>query len=416
MKKLLGFAFVASLVLSGCMPTPTLAGYGLAEKTKPTRSAYDAKIIDKDIAFWKGKTHIDPQGAIGWSQLAGAYLKRSKESDSMEAARLAEAAARKSLSIRRIGNVGAANKVTSALLEQHRFREALASAEDALAIRSDDSFAIQQKLSVLIELGRYDEAQALFKANPQAMTGPSGLFAQARMYQLKGEQARAEDLLRQACDEVDYSAGIARESVAWFHTKLAAQLYDSANLAEAEKEYRIALDLYPRNYKAMIGMQHIAAEKRDWKAVIDWGHQTETLVSMPESLALMGDAFSQIKDRKMAQEHYDEALNAAGLHAKNGTAHHHHGKENVPHGHPLDRQLTVILAEHGWNPKEAVAAAKRDLIERPDAEAKINLAYALAKEGNLQEAKKIVRAIPKVHVSRKADAKLKEIQTRLDGN
>lgn len=389
-------AVIVSLGLCGCMSTTTLVLQEQSASAEPVRAAYDATLIDKDIAFWKAKVAHDPTGAIGWSQLAGAYLKRSKESDSMEAAKLAEAASRKSLSLRTEGNVGAANKLVSSLLEQHRFGDALKVANYALTLNAENGTAIQQKISVLIELGRYKEARELARTKAIKLDDPSGWAIEARLAQLDGSASQAEGLLRRGLQTMKMAAGTSRETVAWFHVKLGAHhlLVDAVD--QAERDFEGALAVYPRSYKAMIGLQKVAIAQKDWQSAVDWGHKAEAIVTMPESLAMMSEAYEQLGDTAMASEHLGEALAAAGMHDHSGGSARHHHDGTKPHGHPLDRQLTSILADRGLYLDEAVAAARRDLAERGDWEAYENLAWALYRHGRGDEAKGLLAKAPEM--------------------
>src|SRR5882724_2590198 len=81
--------------------------------------AYDPDLATKEVAFNEARVKRDPGGAIGWRQLASAYLAAGREKDSSELAKKAEAAAEKSLAVRTPRNASAAVILSEALLEQH---------------------------------------------------------------------------------------------------------------------------------------------------------------------------------------------------------------------------------------------------------------------------------------------------------
>src|SRR5689334_10658802 len=94
-----------------------------------SRMPYDATQAQKLVAFHAARVRRDPEGAIGYALLAGAYLQRGRETGDVADAVKAEQAARRSLKIRERGNAQALSLLASSLLTQHRFREALAAAE-----------------------------------------------------------------------------------------------------------------------------------------------------------------------------------------------------------------------------------------------------------------------------------------------
>lgn len=382
--KRITYVLVVAIVAAGCQRQLSVAPRPVP--VIPVHAPYDPSLIDKDIAFWKAKTKYDPTGSIGWSMLANAYLKRGSESDSMEAAQSAENAARTSLKFRRAGNVGAANTLVAALLQQHEFTNALAAVDDALAIRPDNVAAIRQKIDVLIELGRYEQAKQLLALHAKDLEDPSGLALRARWSELRGDRSSAIAMLKEANDKMAMNAGASRETLAWFRVKLGTTYLFGGQTDDAERHLKAALETYPRSYKAMIAMQRVAEARKDWKAMADWGHRAEEIVTMPESLAMIGKAYAKLGDKKQAEEHFAEAIAAAGAEPL-GHTHSHSKMEPKVHGHPLDRQLALILAHLSRRPARAVQAAKLDVSQRPDIWAYDALAWAEHNAGNAAAAR-----------------------------
>src|SRR5579862_2490226 len=71
---------------------------------KIVHDPFDPLQKDRDVAFHEGRVKRDPKGAIGWAMLSGAYVNRSRESDSYADAVKGEMAARRSLALRTKGN------------------------------------------------------------------------------------------------------------------------------------------------------------------------------------------------------------------------------------------------------------------------------------------------------------------------
>src|SRR5262245_42389935 len=142
-------AFVSILLIGSALGQPTPA-QGEADEdvgARLERPAYDPLGTSKTIDFWRKRTKRDGLVALGWTELARAYLARHHQAGSLEDAVQAECAARRSMGIH-------ADPRTSiilgrALLAQHRFPEAREVAERA--VRGDRA-ANALLCDVLIEL------------------------------------------------------------------------------------------------------------------------------------------------------------------------------------------------------------------------------------------------------------------------
>src|SRR5471030_1324370 len=226
---------------------------------------FDSNVIDLQIGNNERAVQRDPYSALGWSMMCSAYMDRSRESDDLATAVKAEAAARRSLEIRKLGNVGALNKLVQSLLQQHRFKDALAECEKAYArkIYSDDTVVLH--VECLIELGRYDEAGVLVTKNPRAFSDGSSKTVVARLLDIGGKPEEALKVYRLVAHEVDENGGMPSNAVAWFHTRLAMQLARLGKHDEARTEYNVALRMYPRDYKAMAGLAKLASQDGRWQ-------------------------------------------------------------------------------------------------------------------------------------------------------
>ncbi len=378
-------------LLAGCGPS-TVA------KSKPAEAkGYSApemgKKLTPDELIAAGKTQVknDPEGAIGWGQLAYAYLSKSRMYDSYDDARLAEQSARKSLELRRNGNVMSAVRLTQSLLNQHRFQDALVSSKDALAIASHSPPAQVSRIECLLETGQYEEATQLFSKFAPNLPERDKFLVQSRLLDIYGQPDTAIQLITKLID----SPGTERstdEALAFLYIRLGDLNWSVRNLDQAEKSYAKALELTPRTWKAMLGTIRVKHAKRDWPAVVKLGHETEELVSMTDVVALMGDAFKAMGDTKMAQEHYGEAAQLAGYEAETKTHSHGNGETHrhgpgKKHGHPLDRQYAHFAADRNRDLDNALKAAKEDLKQRQDIAGWDTLAWVHYKRGELALAK-----------------------------
>ncbi|MBA2560366.1 MAG: hypothetical protein H0V07_10870, partial [Propionibacteriales bacterium] len=118
----------------------------------------ESQIRDLDIQFYQQRVVRDQFSARDFTQLAGLYLQRARETaDNADLVR-AEENARHSLSLRVGRNEAALGILASSLLSQHRFVEARHAARRLVAYDSTSIAARGLLAETEFELGRYAAA------------------------------------------------------------------------------------------------------------------------------------------------------------------------------------------------------------------------------------------------------------------
>ncbi|MCE9560235.1 MAG: tetratricopeptide repeat protein [Armatimonadetes bacterium] len=383
----------STFVLGSAVAVAGWVGYTAFHRPMPSNTfepivhaPFDSNLIALQIKGCEAAVKADPRGALGFSLLASAYLNQSRESDDYATAVKAEVAARKSLELRKLGNQGAFNKLTSSLLQQHRFKEALAAANDAFKQVIFDDQTIRLQADCNIEIGNYAKAQLIIDANPRAFSTSPGMAIKAHLLDIYGSPVKAAQVLRSALYEAEQSPAIPGNALAWFHVRLAAQLAKNGNHDEARSEFHAALTLYPRDYKAMAGLAKLGFQGGHLKEAIDWGKKSDEIAPMADVRAVVGDAYFVSGDKANADQQYDMVTELTGrthTHPLSGGT----SFSQSTHGHPLDRQYAIFCADHAQDPIGALAAAKRDLADRKDIYAFDALAWVLHRNGKATEAK-----------------------------
>jgi tetratricopeptide (TPR) repeat protein len=336
------------------------------------RAPYDPDAVRKAVAFWEGRAARYPDRFLEHRELAGAYLARQRETGDINDAVRAERAARRSVELQARGNVPALNRLARALLAQHRFPEALEAARRAAEV---DPRALLLVADVELELGHDGEAR---RALDQAAVDPSDLHAivlRARFADADHEPDRALRLLREAARRADDLTDLPAEAAAWFHVTVGHALIDRGRLDEGTSECRNALDIFPRDYRAMTGLAEAAALRGEWDEVITWGRRAvEAAPKNPEALALLVEAASATGDGPEADRLARQF-------------------QELAHSFPriYDRHWALFCADHGRDLDEAHALAKKDLELRQDAGAYDTLAWVSFKKGLRAEAESAMR-------------------------
>jgi tetratricopeptide (TPR) repeat protein len=336
------------------------------------RAPYDPDAVRKTVAFWERRVERYPDRFLEHRELAGAYLARQRETGDVDDAVRAERAARRSLKLLARGNVPALNRLARALLAQHRFPEALEAAGRAAKV---DPKALLLVADVELELGHDGEAR---RALAKADVDPQDLHAivlRARFADADHDPDRALRLLREASRRAEELTDLPAEAAAWFHVIVGHALIDRGRPDEGACECRNALDIFPRDYRAMTGLAEAAASRRDWDEVITWGRRAiEASPQNPEALALLFEASSAIGDGEEADRLARRFKELA------------HSSPRI-----YDRHWALFCADHGRDLDEAYALAKKDLELRQDAGAYDTLAWVSYKKGLQAEAESAMR-------------------------
>jgi tetratricopeptide (TPR) repeat protein len=392
MKAVTAFALVPLVVAVGWIGyASTLRAEASTTVFRPEpafHEKYDPAKIDRDIAFHEGRVKRDPKGAIGWAMLSDAYLARSRESDSDVFGWKAEAAARKSLALRSHLNVDGTNRLIQSLLEQHRFRDALAATEEALRGTPGEPGALRLQADSLVELGRYDEALAVLKELPNTTEDVAASAIQARIQSLRGDHQGALQMFKKAYTALESSSGVPEATLGWFKTKIAGEYEAQGDLESAKATYAEAMALAPRTYKATLGLARIAMQEKDWPGAATWAEKTLPIANSLDAIAILGEAAAAQGREKEAKTAYakahrmyvDEVANMDSL-----------GKGGSYRVRPIDRQFATLSAKHGLFLKDGLQAAIRDAANRPDGRALDNLGWIQWQLGDKQAARENLR-------------------------
>ena len=331
------------------------------------RAPYDPQLIQQNLQFWAAQTKRDDKDPLSRAQLAHWYLESYRETgDSADIAR-AEQAAISSLKLR--PSDGALTQLARVYLNQHRFAQALQMAELAAP---DNPDGYRLAADIQYELGDYAAAEKDAKKSPPQGDDPSFYALLSRFSELKGDSKSQLDLLTKATQQADPNIDASVQSISWFHERRGRALWMSGHADEAAREYRRALEIFPRDYRSMVALARLEAARGNPKAAIEWGEKAAAIVPAPDTLALLGDAYRALGQNDKARAQFALVEKIGALASAQGVLY--------------DRQRAIYYADHDLKPDVAVQLARGELKVRRDIYAYDTLAWTLFKAGKLDEA------------------------------
>ena len=256
-------------------------------------------------------------------------------------------------------------------LGKHQFAKALATGREAAELSPTLASARAVIVDALVELGRYDEADA--EAGQMLALG-SDLSTLARvsyLAELRGKLDVALSAMRLAAG----SPGLAPENTAYVEALLGNLLVYSGDPAGAAGAYQAALGLVPAHAPSLAGEGRLAVAAGNLDEAIRLFGRASDIVPLPEYVIALGDAQQAAGLTEDATRSFALARAEIQLFQASGVV--------------VDLDLALFEADHG-DPGRALAFAQTAYAATPTVRAADALAWALHRLGRDAEAKPYV--------------------------
>jgi tetratricopeptide (TPR) repeat protein len=333
----------------------------------------ESEIRSLDIEFYERRIAEDSFSAADRSRLAALHLQRARETGSYPDYMRAAELARRSIALRESHNAETYVLLTSALLAQHEFTEALRVARGLFEIDTTSSSHAALLAEVELEVGDYPRAERHFKRAAHDADRPSIAARLARWYEVTGRLSQAQALLRTTTAAMARTRDVPREQLAWFHYRLGELELRAGHLASADSAFRSALLALPTDYRALGGLARVAAARSQWQAAVDYGSRAIAVQLDPATLGTMSDAYAAEGDTAQARS-FADAMAVAAL-GQPGSIH---------------RAWGLFLLDHDRDVPRVFAEARKAMAHRRDVYGYDLLAWAAFKAGRLDEARRAV--------------------------
>ena len=370
-------ALGAGLIVAGAACSRRSATVDDRQVAVPMLGAPGAATTSRDdltrtITDMESRLSAEPDDAAAAVTLADALLRQTRVIGNAALALRAERTLERVL-VRQPGHHHARRMLAAVQLSQHRFREAIQTAERALQARRNDAWLQGVLGDAQLELGQYEQAFAAFETMGRLRPDAASYARASYVRELQGDWGGAIDFMKMA---LEATSARDPESLAWHHAQLGYLYLAIDRTSDARREFRHADFVFPGHPFAGEGLARAMAAAGEHSAALARVRVLLTQTPSPALLALSGDLLCQLGRSDEAEAQYRLAEAAWQTDA------------------PEPARLARFLAERGRRLDQAVQLAERAAADRSDIFTADALAWAYFKAGRLDDAQAaITRAL-----------------------
>jgi len=325
--------------------------------------------LTSTVSAMTARLAADPQNADAVVSLSNALIRLQRVNNDGRAVITAEAHLRAVLS-RQPDHYEARRMLAAVLLSQHRFGDAIAEANTAMAADPRDAWNYGVAGDGYMELGDYARAFAAFDRMGQLQPGPPAYARTAYALEIKGDFEGALEYMRRAADGTSPNDP---ESQAWHFTQIGDLLVQLRRLPQARLAYERADATFPGHPLAVAGLARVKMLDGDLTAARLMLQSQLAKTATPDLAAAIGDLSASLGDQTTAEQYYQMAEQI----------------ERAAWGNGLKQPqvLARILSERPGRAAEAVALAEEAARTRADIMTMDTLAWAYYRNGQITAAK-----------------------------
>lgn len=339
----------------------------MPERAMRTPAAH-ATPADRQIQLAEARIKNVPSLPEGYSLLAAAYMQKARETGDFGFNGRAEWALNRALEIAADDRTALTLHV-ALLLTYHRFKEALEEAKRAEKSGVENAEIYGAMTDALVELGDYQEAtkaaQKMMDLRPDSASYSRVSYLRA----LHGDLEGAIEAMRVAVKAAGPSNP---ENASWYRVHLGLELMNAGKRDEGEREFDIALEIFPDYHVALAAKARARAAAGDFDGAIEFYRRAQERVPLPDTVIALGDLYAKLGRTDEAKRQYElvQFIERAGA-----------------GGNTYSRQLALFWADHDMKLDEALEIMRRERSVRADIYTSDALAWCLYKKGKTVEAK-----------------------------
>jgi tetratricopeptide (TPR) repeat protein len=167
------------------------------------------------------------------------------------------------------------------------------------------------------------------------------------------------------------------ENTAWCMVQLGTLYLNSGRLAEADREYRMALTHFPNYIHAYAGLAKVAVAQKDFATATHYYQKAIDGVPLPEFLIALGEAYDRMGKPDDARQQYALVQAIQKIYRATGVN--------------MDLEMVLFNADHGGDIVSTVELASREWDRRKSVKVADAYAWALYRAGRLPEAQLMMK-------------------------
>lgn len=324
---------------------------------------------DERIAEYEKLSRSNPDDAHYKNLLAGAYIQKMRETTDFGYIDRAARIVNQVLGVEP-DNYEARRLRSEIGLERHQFAEVAELSRQIIAAAPDDAWNWGTLGDALMELGRYEGAAEAYQKMVTLRPNQSS-YNRASYYRwVTGDAKGAITIMQQAIA----SGSPSSENTAWCLVDLGNLYFKTARLADAEQAYRSALAAFGGYYPAYAGLGRVQAAQGKFGEAIENYRRAQSAVPMPEYAAALADLYERTGKKGEARRQLD-LIDVVDKMAR-------------ANNEKTNRNLALVYADQDRSLARALELAHAELDVRGDVYTHDALAWALYKNGRVDEAER----------------------------
>ncbi len=333
------------------------------------------KRIDEDVQFWKNRLAANANDISAQIKLASLYSARFQYSGAIEDIHNSNRLYMAANHLHKYISSGIYRSLAANAVTQHRFLDADRYLDTAASMGDDKYVTVLQQFDVKLELGDYYKAEQLLNS----LVNKKNFDYYIRASKLEDHKGNGEASVQWMEKAVADAAESGKEELQlWSKTNLADMYGHNNRINEAYKLYNEVLAVNPHYYHAWKGLAWIAFSNDHntslAKKILFWLKKQHPV---PDYDLLLSDiaAYEQNNDEKNSY--------LASFLAQT---------EQPQYGDMYNKYIFEILTDAQNNYAGTLSIAKREVRNRPTPHSYELLAWSLYKNGQLEEATRLVNS------------------------
>ncbi len=256
----------------------------------PSQLTVPISFTERRLRAAEKQLQLRPKDPEAYAEMAAAYMEKARETGDGAFYGRAEAACQKALELAP-DNYAALRLVSWVQSGQHRFREALVSARRALERDAKDPLNYGTLGDALLELGEYQEGAQAIQKMVDLRPDVSSYTRAAYVRELFGDVPGAIEIMSMA---VRAASSRDHEQNAWCRVQLGNLFFHAGRLADAEAQYKAALQIFPNYHFAFTGLGRVKAAQEQFDEAIRFYQASVDLVPTHEAVFGLADLYAHL--------------------------------------------------------------------------------------------------------------------------